>query len=509
MPRRAITSAERAALRAWFHQQYPKPRHAVVIKWFLDKFQHQISQSTVSESLSDHWRHLDSPDLNSNSRLQSKRQREGKWPLLERILVEWQQHIESRGGSTSGDILIEKAKQIWPQIPEYSSIPLPEFSDGWLEKFKRRHHIRKRIQHGEAGSIPEGAEEEMGLIRTLCGEYPDVDVYNMDESGLFYRRGINAGLATEVRPGLKKDKSRISIGLCTNATGTDRLPPLFIGHAKQPRALRGINIQALGGWWRHNQKAWMTTLIMVEWLYSFYTHIGLRRVLLLMDNFSAHIKAIELAPPPENIRIQWLPPNATSVFQPLDQGIIQNTKVYYRKQLLRFSIESYKRNVNPTSCITVYHAIKWLCQAWIHDVDNSTIMACFQKSTAISSDLPSTIPSRPDLSQLYQNTASLSGIRDIMSLSNFLNPLDEDEEVDNTYTLEDIVQQHLQSEITEEAILEEEENDQPPQIISKKQALHAVQELISFQEQQDDTQYQDLQALNRLQRLIQTKITSS
>ena len=58
---------------------------------------------------------------------------------------------------------------------------------------------------------------------------------------------------------VKKDKSRISIGLCTNATGTDRLPPLFIGHAKVPRALRGINIQALGGWWRSNKKAWMTS----------------------------------------------------------------------------------------------------------------------------------------------------------------------------------------------------------------------------------------------------------
>ena len=37
-------------------------------------------------------------------------------------------------------------------------------------------------------------------------------------------------------------------------------------------------------------------------------------------------KLLNLLSPPENIRIQWLPANATSIFQPLDQGIIQNAK---------------------------------------------------------------------------------------------------------------------------------------------------------------------------------------
>ena len=36
----------------------------------------------------------------------------------------------------------------------------------------------------------------------------------------------------------------------------------------------------------------------------------------------------------QNSHIQWLPANATSLHQPLDQGIIQKWKAYVRKQLV-------------------------------------------------------------------------------------------------------------------------------------------------------------------------------
>jgi hypothetical protein len=134
---------------------------------------------------------------------------------------------------------------------------------------------------------------------------------------------------------MKKDKARISLALCINATGTDQLPIWIIRKAKTPRALKNVSISSMGGRWRWNKKAWMNTAIMREWLLEFYTHIGsTREVLLTMDNFSAHYTAIEISPPPPNIRICWLPANSTSRFQPLDQGIIQNFKAYYKRQWL-------------------------------------------------------------------------------------------------------------------------------------------------------------------------------
>lgn len=49
---------------------------------------------------------------------------------------------------------------------------------------------------------------------------------------------------------------------------------------------------------------WMRSGIMGEWLSSLYQHIGRqRRVLLLRNNFSAHICALDDAPPPSNIKV--------------------------------------------------------------------------------------------------------------------------------------------------------------------------------------------------------------
>ena len=77
----------------------------------------------------------------------------------------------------------------------------------------------------------------------------------------------------------------------------------------------------------------MTTDIMREWLTAFYQHIvTYRRVLLLMENFSAQLAAVDITTVPPNIQVHYLPKSSTSVYQPLDQGIIQNYKQYYRKQ---------------------------------------------------------------------------------------------------------------------------------------------------------------------------------
>jgi hypothetical protein len=183
----------------------------------------------------------------------------------------------------------------------------------------------------------------------------------MDETGLFWRMLLSRGLLSQSRPGLRKEKARVSIALCVNATGTDRLPVWIIGKAKVPRALKNVSIVSMGGRWRSNQKAWMNTSIMCEWLQEFYSHIGPKReVLLTMDNFPPHLCAVEITPPPRNIRICWLPANSTSRFQPLDQGIIQNLKAYYKRHWLKFTLESYEQEIDPQSGMNIRLAIRWL-----------------------------------------------------------------------------------------------------------------------------------------------------
>jgi hypothetical protein len=298
-----------------------------------------------------------------------------------------------------------RAREIWQSLPHYRDQPIPAFSNGWIDGFKARHNLKERILHGEAGSVAVTAESEMVAVRTLCGEYEEDEVYNMDETGLFWRNSIHRGLTSENAPGRKKDKSRITVVVCTNASGSDRYPLWFIGHSKVPRALKGINFTALGCTWRSNKKAWMNTGLMVEWLQAFYKHIGTRKVILTMDNLKAHINGVEEAPPPSNIHIIWLPKNSTSVFQPLDQGIIQNLKIYYRKQWMRFIVDSIDQQRNPSETVTLYETIHWCLTAWNDQVTNTTIYRCFRKSTIIQPSI--TLPSEPPVDASAEYNALL------------------------------------------------------------------------------------------------------
>ena len=65
---------------------------------------------------------------------------------------------------------------------------------------------------------------------------------------------------------------------------------------------------------------------MKDWLRWFDTRAN-RQVLLLLDNFPAHKLAVRNLKELNRLRfttIKWLSPNATSVHQLLDQGIIKN-----------------------------------------------------------------------------------------------------------------------------------------------------------------------------------------
>ncbi|KAI1006816.1 hypothetical protein K3495_g1401 [Podosphaera aphanis] len=113
----------------------------------------------------------------------------------------------------------------------------------------------------------------------------------------------------------KSDKERLSIVICTNENGTDKLPLWVIGSAKQPRDHRrnhGGNIEQYGIKWRANKKSWMTTNLFQEWLLWFEKRMrnNNRSVLLLLDNRPAHkIGELELRP----TKVYFLPPNTSSV----------------------------------------------------------------------------------------------------------------------------------------------------------------------------------------------------
>jgi hypothetical protein len=171
--------------------------------------------------------------------------------------------------------------------------------------------------------------------------YVPQDIFNCDETSLYWRLIPDRSLTTRAPPGRKKENSRISALFCCNSDASERLPIWFIGTAKKPRAFAaaGVNIENLGCVWRSNKKAWTTTDIFKEWLFWFDKEMnaGGRKVTLLMDNFSDHESAFkEFGFKLQNTFIVWLSANSTTRYQPLDQGIIYTWKAYWKKQWLLY-----------------------------------------------------------------------------------------------------------------------------------------------------------------------------
>ncbi|KAJ5502608.1 hypothetical protein N7463_005482 [Penicillium fimorum] len=419
-----ISGTHKQALRVWAQSQHPRPSQSQCSAWFERTYGRSLSQSTISTILSKRFDHLDAGPATT-----SRRQLAPQWPLLETPLGEW---LASQEGPTPpADAIIIKAREIWTQITEYQTLPLPHFSNGWLNRFKKRYATQVRDRQDGVPQPPlQTGRKELKALKTLCGEFSEDDIYNMDETGLFWRKSPFGASPTQDQLITNRENSRICLMLCTNSTGSDRLPLWVIGHTHTPEALCKVNLKAIDCHWRYHRQAWLTQSIMQEWLLFFYNHVGERRILLLLDNHPDHQAAVEATPPPPNVHVQLFPaqiPDANQQ-QPINLGISQTLKHHYRREWLMYTMAGMKSPQNPVHTMSLYHTLSWATRSWRHDIANSIIYRAFRKSSLIEPQIEFiTAPKSPDLTTLYETvTRNNPDGRPVTSLENFTHPVDED-----------------------------------------------------------------------------------
>jgi DDE superfamily endonuclease len=141
----------------------------------------------------------------------------------------------------------------------------------------------------------------------------------MDKTGLFFcllpRYTLllpNEDVLT-VR-GKKKLKDQVTLVLCANADGSNKIPCMMIGTSKAPACI-------VGRTWcipYHNQeKAWMDQPVCQIWFDTVFVpmvrkHTS-RPVLLLLDKALGHFERFEN----DGICVEFPPPNCTSWKQPM------------------------------------------------------------------------------------------------------------------------------------------------------------------------------------------------
>lgn len=140
-------------------------------------------------------------------------------------------------------MLLTKARQLGEQI----GVTDFSYSRGYLHRFKSRRGIKRKLYEGEADSADMTAVQSgrQDLQRVLQ-DYDPEDIFNLDETGLFYRLGPNYTLATKKVSGTKKSKDRITVALAANATGTTKIKPFVIPKVQRPRVLCAVPPQRQG-----------------------------------------------------------------------------------------------------------------------------------------------------------------------------------------------------------------------------------------------------------------------
>ncbi|TMW63212.1 hypothetical protein Poli38472_002153 [Pythium oligandrum] len=119
-------------------------------------------------------------------------------------------------------------------------IPMEKLSlsNGWLHKFKARHNVRPHTLDGGSDGSVTCSEPVVDPIQLqhLLSEYSPEDAFNLDETALLYRLPPKKALLIAVRRNGKNDASdRITVALCCNLTGSEKMAPMIVGRTKCAR----------------------------------------------------------------------------------------------------------------------------------------------------------------------------------------------------------------------------------------------------------------------------------
>lgn len=306
---------------------------------------------------------------------------------LEDILVKWFKEARAANVPINGTILREKALEIAERLGGLKDFTA---SNGWIDRMKKRHDLVYRSLSGESSSVDEATIEEWKKnLPNLTKGYKPKDIFNADETGLFFNLLPDKSYVVKGDSchGGKMSKLLLTVLLCCNCDGSEKLTPLVVGKSRNPRCFK--NVRSFPTKYEANKKAWMTQALFEDFLRKLNKQMKLqnRKIMLFIDQCTAH-PDLQLS----NVRVVFLPANCTSKLQPCDLGIIRSFKVYYRKQLVRKAIAELENGNLNDGCklkLSVLEAMHFISASW-RNVTQQCILHCFEESGIAASNEPGT-----------------------------------------------------------------------------------------------------------------------
>lgn len=312
------------------------------------------------------------PEIQGHKRLQR--------PVLIELdarLYAWFLEQQARDDHISDEQLQEKAREINKELGGPASFTA---SKGLILRFKRRHGICLIGSRGKAACGTTAEEFSQTFLRRLEEENIKLqNVYNMAETSLMWKAVPKETLVL----GEEIKKDRVTVGFCSNATGTHKLLPIIINkyeaQKSQMRCRNGlVTLRSL-------ERTSVERNVFVDWFQKHFKPAVRRRqhrkssrgkVLLLLDVCKARVFPPEKQKQEKNIEIVYMPGSATSILQPMSQGIIEKVKRSFRHRMLERILHSpggvkeFYVHYDMKDCVNILNEV-WadvtqfeICQSW-------------------------------------------------------------------------------------------------------------------------------------------------
>lgn len=403
-----------------------------------------------------------------------KRKRGGGDEELDEALFQWFKEKLAQGARLSGPEIQSKALQ----LAEVKGEPNFQASSGWLWRWKTRYNVVFKKQQGERQDADDSSARqwlEAQMPDIIC-EFSEKDIFNADETALYFRAFNDKGhcLSTEDLSGGKIAKERITVLLCANMDGSEKLPLLIVGKSRRPRCFPK-DVSKLPVDYAFSKNAWMTGEIFSNWLTKWDRKLrhNNRKVCLLIDNCSAHSPYVTLT----NIILRFLPPNTTSLIQPMDQGVIRNWKGHYRSTLNHRIITALDADESVQALqiarkINLLDAIYIAKSSWSL-VQPATITNCYRKAGFGRADEPTVDDDLHDVP--VPQTTTREEFERFVSLDDHV--ITSGETDDATLLEEARQKRHVMEDC-------DEDDDDEPQRMTKRERQQLIDSLRRFSQEQ-------------------------
>ena len=209
-----------------------------------------------------------------------------------------------------------------------------ETSRGWFMRFKERsylHNIKVQVLMQKLQQVI----QKIYIINE--GGYTKQPVFSVDETALCWKKmPSRTCIAREEKMScFKVLKDRLTLLLGANVAGDFKLKPMLIYHSKNPRAFQNYGKFTLPALYKWNNKAWMTSYLFTIWFTDYFKssveiYCSEKKIpikIWLIDNAPGHPRALRETF--SEINGVFMPANATSTLQPMEQGIILTFRSYY------------------------------------------------------------------------------------------------------------------------------------------------------------------------------------